>query len=223
MAGAEGLKPSPAAGDLAEPVDAWRNWLKSERRAASLSLEAYERDLFAFLAFLAEYQGAAALAAEPAGSRPRRSARLAGRTRRPRPQGDIDGARPQRDPGILPLPRAPRPGGERRRAGAAQSQAAASRCPSALSEAEAMDALDNIGELEGEPWIAKRDTALLTLLYGCGLRLGEALSLTRADVKAARGGPPHRHRQGAQAARGAGAGDRGGRPRRLSRRLPLQA
>ena len=51
-----------------------------------------------------------------------------------------------------------------------------------------MDALDNIGELEGEPWIAKRDTALLTLLYGCGLRLGEALSLTRADVKAARAG-----------------------------------
>ena len=100
---------------------------------------------------------------------------------------------------------------------------AASRCPRALSEAEAMDALDNIGELEGEPWIAKRDTALLTLLYGCGLRLGEALSLTRADVKARAGGPPHRHRQGAQAARGAGAGDRGGRPRRLSRRLPLQA
>ena len=82
MAGAEGLKPSPAAGDLAEPVDAWRNWLKSERRAASLSLEAYERDLFAFLAFLAEYQGASAFAAEPEGSRPRRSARLAGRTRR---------------------------------------------------------------------------------------------------------------------------------------------
>jgi integrase/recombinase XerC len=51
-----------------------------------------------------------------------------------------------------------------------------------------MDALDNIGELAGEPWIAKRDTALLTLLYGCGLRLGEALSLTRADVKAARAG-----------------------------------
>ena len=58
MAGAEGLKPSPAAGDLAEAVDAWRNWLKSERRAASLSLEAYERDLFAFLGFLAAYQGA---------------------------------------------------------------------------------------------------------------------------------------------------------------------
>jgi integrase/recombinase XerC len=31
-------------------------------------------------------------------------------------------------------------------------------------------------------WIAARDTALLTLLYGCGLRISEALSLKRADV-----------------------------------------
>src|SRR5262249_14357398 len=58
----------------------------------------------------------------------------------------------------------------------------------ALSEAEAMDAVEKVGELGGEAWIAKRDAALLTLLYGCGLRLGEALSLRRADVRAARAG-----------------------------------
>ena len=32
-------------------------------------------------------------------------------------------------------------------------------------------------------WIAKRDTAVLLLLYGSGLRLGEALSLRRAEVE----------------------------------------
>ncbi|PHS28584.1 MAG: recombinase XerC [Robiginitomaculum sp.] len=32
-----------------------------------------------------------------------------------------------------------------------------------------------------EPWIAARDAALLTLLYGAGLRIAEALSLTGAD------------------------------------------
>jgi integrase/recombinase XerC len=33
-----------------------------------------------------------------------------------------------------------------------------------------------------EPWEAARDAAVLTLLYGCGLRISEALSLTRADL-----------------------------------------
>lgn len=33
-----------------------------------------------------------------------------------------------------------------------------------------------------DPWEAARDRAVLTLLYGCGLRISEGLSLTRADV-----------------------------------------
>lgn len=33
-----------------------------------------------------------------------------------------------------------------------------------------------------EPWEAARDAAVLTLLYGCGLRISEALSLRRADA-----------------------------------------
>ncbi len=37
-------------------------------------------------------------------------------------------------------------------------------------------------ESDAEPWEAARDTAVLTLLYGCGLRISEALGLTRADV-----------------------------------------
>jgi integrase/recombinase XerC len=32
------------------------------------------------------------------------------------------------------------------------------------------------------PWLAKRDVAILTLLYGCGLRIAEALSLTHAEA-----------------------------------------
>ena len=38
------------------------------------------------------------------------------------------------------------------------------------------------GDPDSEPWEAARDAALLTLLYGCGLRISEALSLTRGDV-----------------------------------------
>ncbi|WP_292080932.1 MULTISPECIES: tyrosine recombinase XerC [Brevundimonas] len=35
---------------------------------------------------------------------------------------------------------------------------------------------------DAEPWEAARDRAVLTLLYGCGLRISEAMSLTRADA-----------------------------------------
>ena len=42
--------------------------------------------------------------------------------------------------------------------------------------------MDQIGELSEEPWVGVRDVALFTLLYGCGLRISEALSLTRADT-----------------------------------------
>lgn len=34
-----------------------------------------------------------------------------------------------------------------------------------------------------EPWIAARDWALVLLLFGCGLRISEALSLTNSDVR----------------------------------------
>ena len=33
-----------------------------------------------------------------------------------------------------------------------------------------------------EPWIAARDVAVVTLLYGCGLRISEALGLRQADA-----------------------------------------
>ena len=38
------------------------------------------------------------------------------------------------------------------------------------------------GILASEPWIADRDIAVMTLLYGCGLRISEALGLTHAQA-----------------------------------------
>ena len=34
-----------------------------------------------------------------------------------------------------------------------------------------------------QPWVAARDWALVVLIFGCGLRISEALSLTNADVE----------------------------------------
>ncbi len=53
--------------------------------------------------------------------------------------------------------------------------------PRPLSEVDAQRAIDVAGE-NGIDWIAARDAALLTLLYGAGLRISEALGLRRGDV-----------------------------------------
>ena len=53
-----------------------------------------------------------------------------------------------------------------------------SRLPRPVSETAAMDMIDTAAELQDEPWIAARDIAILTLLYGAGLRISEALTLT---------------------------------------------
>jgi integrase/recombinase XerC len=53
--------------------------------------------------------------------------------------------------------------------------------PRPLNEEDAARAIDAAGEHDVE-WLAARDTALLTLLYGAGLRISEALSLRRGDV-----------------------------------------
>lgn len=57
------------------------------------------------------------------------------------------------------------------------------------------DAAKTMGQTETDPskaavkdWVDKRDTAVLLLLYGAGLRVSEALGLTREDVTAAEHG-----------------------------------
>ena len=53
--------------------------------------------------------------------------------------------------------------------------------PRPLSEVDAARAIEQAGEHDIE-WLGARDAALLTLLYGAGLRISEALSLKRGDV-----------------------------------------
>jgi integrase/recombinase XerC len=55
------------------------------------------------------------------------------------------------------------------------------KLPRPLSEDGAAAILTDIGSDAREDWIAARDTAIATLLYGLGLRISEALSLTGGD------------------------------------------
>lgn len=74
------------------------------------------------------------------------------------------------------------------RAGGDATQLLAQRAPKSrrklprpLAPEAAREVLDDIGQDAREDWIAARDRAVVTLLYGCGLRISEALSLTGAD------------------------------------------
>jgi integrase/recombinase XerC len=56
--------------------------------------------------------------------------------------------------------------------------------PKALTVAEARRTIETTEALENRPWIAARDTAVLALCYGSGLRISEALAVTPADLEA---------------------------------------
>jgi len=52
--------------------------------------------------------------------------------------------------------------------------------PRPVSPDEAVALAEDVAEDAAEPWIAARDLAVLLLLYGAGLRIGEAVGLTGA-------------------------------------------
>ena len=56
------------------------------------------------------------------------------------------------------------------------------KLPRPLSEEAAAQIIDQVGDQGAADWISARDIAVLTLLYGCGLRISEALGLTGADA-----------------------------------------
>lgn len=56
------------------------------------------------------------------------------------------------------------------------------KLPRPLAEDAARAMIDTVEMQTPHAWVAARDSAVLTLLYGCGLRISEALGLTGADV-----------------------------------------
>ncbi len=162
----------------------WQNWLKLEKRAAKHTVESYQFDLSNLFRFLTKHKGGqinlgmlsaltlgdfrawlAYNASEDrqAASRARAVAgirnffRWMDRTAAVLHNNAIE---------LLKLPKMAR------------------RLPRPVSENDAGDIVAMAKNLSEESWIGLRDEALFTLLYGAGLRLGEALSLTHGDLAA---------------------------------------
>ena len=177
----------PAAEDLRAVLTRWAGWLADERRLAAHTLDGYQRDLKGFLDFLGAYRGGppdlATIAAldkvdfrawlaqrRREGAAPTSIARSVSAVRSLfrwlEREGLVDNAAGR----ALKPPRLPR------------------GVPRPLTPGQAQDALARAAEpdpaAEGQAWIALRDAALLTLLYGGGLRIGEAVGLAGRDWRA---------------------------------------
>ncbi|WP_210275537.1 tyrosine recombinase XerC [Rhizobium sp. G21] len=160
---------------------AWLAALAEERRLSALTVEAYERDTRQFLLFLARHRGGPARLKDIADLRPSDfRAFLAARRK------DGTGARSlgRNLAGLRSLLRHLEKKGLVNAAGARAVRAPkqGKSLPKPLSAEQALLVSSDDGQLADEPWIAARNAAVLSLLYGSGLRISEALSLKRGDV-----------------------------------------
>jgi integrase/recombinase XerC len=160
------------------------SWLAAERRAAPKTVETYGRDIAAFLSFLTRHIGedptAKTLAAlRPAdirawlaheatngagnATRAKKLSALATFFRYLHKRENIENTAIA----LISRPRAKKP------------------LPRALTPQDARAVADNIGDATDAPFQQARDTALMCLLYGAGLRINEALSLNISDLPTA--------------------------------------
>lgn len=168
---------------LAAAAAAWLGTLEHERRVSRHTLEAYRRDVFQFLAFLHSHLGDAPTLAALGRLRPLDIRSFLAARRR---EGAESRTLMRQLAALRSFAR------HLERHGLASASAIVNvrgpRIPRTLPRpivakaARAMTGVDIRAGEEREPWILARDAAVLSLLYGCGLRISEALGLTRRDA-----------------------------------------
>ncbi|MGA0532500.1 tyrosine recombinase XerC [Hansschlegelia sp. KR7-227] len=173
----------PAAPDLCAGVADWLRHIGAERRLSPKTVEAYGRDVRIFLAFLQNHLGAPPTLADLAGLAPRdvraflSHRRADGISSRSLMRGLASARSLTRH-----LARTGR--GEASALSAVRSPKIARSLPKPIAAAAAKrltDPDERAGE-DRETWVLARDAAVIALLYGCGLRISEALSLTRDEA-----------------------------------------
>lgn len=170
--------------DLAKAADAWMAYLATERQLAEKTSEAYRRDLVYFLGFLATHQGGTASLKTLEKLTPRDfrsflaarrndgvSSRSLARTLSALRMffRFLDRRKILKNDAILAVQAPKLPHG----------------VPKPLSVSSALEITSDTSagtRLDAPEWVLARDSAVLTLLYGSGLRISEALGLNREDA-----------------------------------------
>ena len=168
---------SPA---LRDALARWLSHLAAIDGAADNTVAAYRSDVTAWLDFLSKHEG------ESLGT-----ARIAALTQRDmrawmaheRARGCAARSLARKLSAVKRFTRwlADRDGFDPSAVLAARSPKFQRKLPRPLSEDAAREVIDQMARLPREDWVAARDAAIATLLYGCGLRISEALGLTGAQ------------------------------------------
>ena len=172
----------PAARDLSGALERWQNLLVTERRASDHTVSAYLRDVCAFLEFLSEHCGgtvslATLFALKPGDFRAWLAMRSTTGYARSSTSRALSSVR-------MLFRYLDREGlGHNPAIGAVRGPRLPHAVPKALSRPETEDLLQAMDHGEAAPaWITARDIAVVLLLYGCGLRISEALELDKRDM-----------------------------------------
>jgi integrase/recombinase XerC len=185
MARPAGINPDlllPIAPDVQPVLAAWQEWLAQERRLSPHTLDAYRTDVFAFLRFMAGHAGRALrltdLSATSLGDFRAWLAHL-------NAEHHVAASRARALSSVRNFFRFLDRRGILHNGAIALVRTAKlpKTLPKALTEDDAASLLEEASA--GADWVGLRDRALFTLLYGAGLRISEALGLTRGDATGA--------------------------------------
>ncbi|NKX44226.1 tyrosine recombinase XerC [Roseicyclus persicicus] len=164
---------SPALRDL---MQGWLTTLASLRAASDATVDAYGRDLADFLDFQARHAGETL---GPAALRGLTASDMRAWMAAQRDRGVGSRSLARRLSAVKGFYRwwAEREGFDATPVLSMRAPKHGRRLPRPLSVEGAARMLETVGEQDARDWVAARDVAIVTLLYGCGLRRSEALTL----------------------------------------------